>query len=383
MQDERNSRPTRIWILRHGRSTLNQAQCFQGCGVESVLTEHGVRSAQLAGHRLAWEGIDAIYSSPLARATLTSALVREVLSRYKVNPDFRIEPALREIELPGWEGLTYDAVRQKFPDSFRQFRRAPASFTLPDLDGTQIWPMQRMEQRVSTLMPQLISQHAGRTILLVTHGGPARIMLLAALGLNLSRFHSVQQSHGGLSCITASNWPDELRLDVLNETHHTGEILPKLKEGKTGLRLLMIASDISQANIAQGAEDLAHLLESLPIHRVLAAGTEGVMTAMRVLRYRGRATIETCAETGLCGALESQLRKQHPEEITNLLITGRAELLSCLLARSMQSSNAEAPMALHLRSGLSVIHIPGPAHEPVLQAVNTRQAGWTPAGGIA
>lgn len=383
MQAERNFRPTRIWILRHGRSTLNQAQCFQGCGADSVLTEHGMRSAQLAGHHLAGEKIDAIYSSPLARATQTSALVREELSGYKVNPDFRIEPALQEIELPGWEGLTYDAVRQQFPDSFRQFRHAPASFMHSDPDGTQIWPIQRMGQRVGALMPQLISQHPGRTILLVTHGGPARIMLLAALGLDLSRFYCVQQSHGGLSCITASNWPDQIRLDVLNETHHTGEILPKLKDGKTGVRLLMIANDITRTNITREVEDLAHLLESLPIHRVLAAGTEGVVTAMRVLRYRSRATIETCAEAGLCGAFEGQLQKQHPEKIMNVLITGSAELLSCLLSRLMQSSDAENPMSLRLRSGLSIIHIPDPAHQPVLQAVNTRQAGWTLAGGIA
>ncbi len=383
MQSEGTIQPTRIWILRHGRSTLNQAQCFQGCRAESVLTEHGIRSARLAGNRLACEQIDVIYSSPLARAMQTSVLIREVLSHHNVNPDFQIETELREIELPGWEGLTYEAVCERFPESYRRFRQAPASFTLAGLDGTQIWPLRQMEQRVRALMPRLLNKHAGRNILLVTHGGPARIMLLAALGLDVSRFQSVQQSHGGLSCITASSWPNELRLEVLNETHHTGEILPKLKEGKTGLRLLMLASDISGAASAHGAEELAHLLESLPIHRVLAAGAEGVMTAMRVLRYRSRATIETCAEDGLRGAFENQLRKPRSGGLTNLLITGRTELLSELVARSMQSNDSDTPMSLHLCPGLSVIHVPESTHSPVLQAVNTHQAGCTLAGGLA
>lgn len=374
MQCERDAEPTRIWILRHGQSNLNQAQCFQGSGAASRLTEHGMRSAQHAAVRLAGEKIEAVYFSPLERAVETSTLVRSVLFRYGVYPEFHVEPALQELDLPGWEGLSYEAVRQMCPESFREFRHAPATFVLYGQDGKKTWPVLELDLRIRALMPRILSRHAGRSILLVTHGGPARMLLLAALGLNLDHFHSIQQSHGGLSCISATNWPNQLRLDLLNETSHTGEALPKLKEGKTGVRLLMVASDSFATGVEDSADGIAHLLESLPIHCVIAAGSQGVMKAMRLLRFRSRATVETCTEADLGEAFENQLRKRRSNELINLLITGRGELLAGLLLRSMQS-NIETRVGLQLRSGLSVIHLPGATQRPILQAVNTYRAG--------
>lgn len=383
MPCEGHRRSTRIWILRHGRSTLSQAQCYQGCSAESVLTEDGIRSARLAGNRLLQEGIDAIYSSPLPRAIQTAALVREALAAQGQYPACKIDIALREVELPGWEGLPYEAVTEKFADSYRQFRFAPASFSLPGPDGKTTWPLLEMERRVRGLFPSLLSQHKGRSVLLVTHGGPARVMLLSALGLDAAHFHSVQQSHGGISCIAADNASGLMRLEVLNETNHTGETLPKLKDGKTGLRVLLLAGDFTRTGDADRTEALAQLLENLPIHRAFADGPEGVMNAMRVLRYKSRVTIETCADSGLQGAVESQLRRQRPGELANLLVAGRVEALSTLAARCMQSSDANLPISLPLRPGLSVIHLPGAPKHPVLQAFNTYRAGWIPAGDIA
>ncbi len=366
--------PTRIWILRHGQSNLNEAQCFQGSGAASSLTEHGVRSAQRAAVRLLEEKIDSVYFSPLERAEETCRLVQSVLYRHGVYPQCHPEPALQELDLPGWEGHGYEVVRRMHPESFRQFRLAPASFSLTGLEGRQVWPIVELEQRIRSLMPRILSQHAGRNVLLVTHGGPARILLLAALGMSLDHFHSIQQSHGGLSCISATRWPNQLKLVLLNETFHTGEILPKLKEGRTGVRLLMVTSDISVPSGGESADGIAHLLESLPIHCVLAAGSDGVMKAMRLLRFRNRATVETCTEGDLSGAFENQLRKRSSNTLVNILITGRSEVLAGLLLRSMQS-NIEAPLGLQLRSGLSVIHLPGVDQRPILQAVNSYRAG--------
>ncbi len=374
MQCERNVGPTRIWILRHGQSNLNQAQCFQGTTAASRLTEHGMRSARNAAVRLAGEKIDAVYFSPLERAVETSTLVQSVMFSHGAYPEFHVESALQELSLPGWEGLSYEAVRQMYPESYRQFRLAPRAFFLYGQDGEKTWPILELELRIRSFMPRILSQHAGRSILLVTHGGPARMLLLAALGLNADHFHSIQQSHGGLSCISATNWPDQLTLDLLNETYHTGETLPKLKEGKTGVRLLMVASDSFATDGGENADGIAHLLEVLPIHCVIAAGSQGVMKAMRLLRYRSRATVETCTEDALGEAFENQLRKRRSNELINVLVTGRGELLARLLLRSMQS-NITGPVRPQFLSGLSVIHLPGATQRPILQAVNTYRAG--------
>jgi len=70
----------------------------------------------------------------------------------------------------------------------------------------------------------------------------------------------------------------------------------------------------------------------------------------------------------------------------NLLITGRRELLSGLIAHAMgpawQGDSAPS-ISPEVRSGLSIIHLPGTVQRPVLQAMNTHQAAWAFARGAA
>ena len=379
MQGERAVQPTRLWILRHGRSTLNDAQTFQGCGAESELTAEGIHSAECAGARLAWERLDAVYTSPLRRAVQTAELVRGALQQGERVPAPEVAEALRETELPGWEGLTYAKVRERYPEQLRRFHESPGNFSLRDAEGKERWPVLEMEQRVHRFLSRLLSTQAGKSILLVTHGGPARIMLLAALRLSIRSFNTLQISHGGLSCVTAHSWPDRLHLDVLNEMSHIEAKLPKLKDGKDGLRLLLVASADERVRVEE-EETLAQMIERLPIHRALAAGQEGVTAAMRLLRYRRRSTIETCTEAGLRGAIERQLSRQRPNEVVNLLITGRGEALREVVQRSMRWDDLETPPSLGPCQGLSVVHLPRTAEHPVLQAVNTFQATGCPAG---
>jgi probable phosphoglycerate mutase len=337
----------------------------------------------MVANRLLSERIDAIYCSPLERAQQTVGVVLEELERWGLFPGVLTDPSLRELELPGWEGRTYEAVRIGQSKDLAMFRKSPASFQLERADGSRVWPVLELEMRVLTLLDRLVREHPGSNLLLVTHGGPARILLLAALGLDLNYFHSVQQSHAGLSLVSVSPGRREISLELLNETYHSGEFLPKLKEGKSGLRLLFAATDNTIANHPGGDAELAQLLKSLPVHRVLAAGSDGVIMAMRLLRYRGSVTIETCSEAALQNSLENQLRRSQSEKPFNLLITGRSDLLTGSLASCLQSGNGKYPMKIALRSGLSVVHIPATNCQPILQAMNTHQGSCEIAAGVA
>jgi broad specificity phosphatase PhoE len=373
---------TRIWILRHGRSTLNDAQTFQGCDAESELTNEGVRGAKAAGGRLRDEGIDAIYASPLQRAARSAMLVRAALQRGNGGPRIETDAALREMELPGWEGLPYATVRERYAEKYRQFRQSPENFSLVDASGKEMWPVLEMEQRVHGFLSALARNEKGKKILLVTHGGPTSIVLLAALRLQVRCFHAVQVMHGGLSCVNVQRWPDRMKVEVLNEMSHLGADLPKLKEGKSGFRLLLVASDGLQSESEQEGL-LARMLERLPIHRALAAGQDGVTTAMRLLKYRRRSTIETCTATGLRAAIERQLSRQKPDELVNLLIAGHGDLLSAVVKRTMRWDELETPTTLESCLGLSVLHLPRATEQPVLQAMNIYGAARKAAGGTA
>ena len=382
MQCEMGSSKTQLWILRHGRSTLNDAQMFQGCEAESELTADGIHSAQAAGERLKGEGIDAIYTSPLKRAMQTAELVKQTLGDRAGGVLLEQDAALREMELPGWEGLTYAAVREQFAEKYGQFRENPANFFLLDATRGQVWPVLEMEQRVHRFLSAVLRKEADKRILLVTHGGPASIVLLTALRLQVRCFHSIQVMHGGLSRVSVEHWPDRMKVEVMNEMTYFNTGLPKLKNGKNGLRLLLVASDAPQCE-GEVEEALAQLLELLPIHRALAADQDGVTTAMRLLKYRRRSTIETCTATGLRGAIERQLSRQRPDELTNLLITGRGELLGDVMRRSMRWDALETPTSLDTCTGLCVVHLPRTTEQPVLQAVNIYRGADGMAGGMA
>jgi hypothetical protein len=108
-----------------------------------------------------------------------------------------------------------------------------------------------------------------------------------------------------------------------------------------------------------------------------------VTTAMRLLKYRRRSTIETCTATGLRAAIERQLSRQKPDELVNLLIAGHGDLLSAVVKRTMRWDELETPTTLESCLGLSVLHLPRATEQPVLQAMNIYGAARKAAGGTA
>jgi probable phosphoglycerate mutase len=368
MEPERKIATTRIWILRHGRTTLNDAQVFQGCGAPSELTGAGVESARAAGARLKSEAIDVIYTSPLRRAMQTAELVRQSLPQNQNLPALEVDEALREMELPLWEGLPYTTVREQYPEQYQSFRQSPESFSLIGQDFNPVHPVMQMEKRVIDFISTITRRNAGRHILLVTHGGPASVLLLSALQLPLRHFHSLQITHGALSCLTVHHWPEQVSIDSVNEICHSGRVLPKLKSGKSGLRLLMVASDREQS-ATRDENWLAEMLHELPIHGALATNRDSHALASRLLGPDHKSTIQTGA-ADFRNAIDRHRSSQRPEGLSNLLITAPGEWIAAVLARCMGWYGTGVQNRLKTCRGLSVIHLPGSNAQPVLQAMN-------------
>ena len=89
-----------------------------------------------------------------------------------------------------------------------------------------------------------IARHRGQTILAVSHGGAIRALLSSALGLSPEEFQRLQQSNGGISALRISGRVrPRTRLLFMNRTQHLGEFLPKMKEGKGGVRVLLLTRE--------------------------------------------------------------------------------------------------------------------------------------------
>lgn len=237
---------TQVILVRHGRSSYNKNGQFQGSCDDSFLIDSGVEDAQRTGTYLRRFLVDHVFVSPLQRARQTLAVLRAS------NPD--IPPAqvlhdLREIDLPQWQGLFYKQVRNEQADAYQCWKETPHLFAMkrtfevcpyPNAGQANFLPVQELFERARMVWQRLIPQYPDQTLLIVSHGGTIQALIATALGLPPSVFHRIQQSNCGVSFLRFSQGLEHpAQLYALNLTQHLNESLPKLKEGKKGIRQLL------------------------------------------------------------------------------------------------------------------------------------------------
>ncbi|MBF2047163.1 MAG: histidine phosphatase family protein [Elainella sp. C42_A2020_010] len=392
------NRTTRVILMRHGRSTFNQQQRYQGSSDASELTEQGCETACQVGQWLQDLEIDAIYVSPLRRAKQTLEQIQPYLDH---RIPVYVRPQLREIELPDWEGLPYEQVKTEFTELYQTWKQQPHKFKMghryaseyelekhygntavlaapaPTATQTECFPVLDLYLRAEQFWQDVLPHRPGQTILVISHGGTNHALISTALGLSPAHHHSLQQSNCGISILNVAADLQTAQLEVLNLTTPLGETLPKLKEGKQGLRLLLVPSDTNATDAAK----LAEFLKSVPIEFSLASDLDHP-TVDRLLVHHPRAVnLQVCREQFLQDWLGTLRWKPITiSDLTTGLVVAPPASLQLLLAEA-----TGLPLNQHrwfqLQPGcLSVLHYPSANQRPVVQAINLSTAG---AAGLA
>jgi probable phosphoglycerate mutase len=124
-----------------------------------------------------------------------------------------IDRDLRELDFGAWEGLTGDEVREKSPLAFRRWWgavdvRPPGGESVADVSA-----------RVARARARILERHAGRTVLLVSHVTPIKLLLAAGLAVGDEIVHRVFLEAASLSTVT---WSSDGRTSVrlVNDTSH-------------------------------------------------------------------------------------------------------------------------------------------------------------------
>lgn len=173
----------RLDLLRHGETERGGG--FRG-SLDDALTDTGWAQMRQAVSGLAdW---DALVSSPLQRC----ARFADELALTHGLP-LQLEPGLQELHFGAWEGRS---AAELMVDSERElglFWNDPYTFTPPEGE-----PLVRFEARVLAALARLQAQHAGKHLLLVTHGGVMRLLLARARGLPREHLLQVEVAHGAL-----------------------------------------------------------------------------------------------------------------------------------------------------------------------------------------
>jgi broad specificity phosphatase PhoE len=154
---------TTILLARHGETDWNLERRVQGHS-DRPLNESGRAQALALADRLSTESLDAVYSSDLARARETAAVIA---ARHGLDV---IETSdLREKDFGSWEGMTDTEIFARFPNAHRgEWGDGESRDELAD--------------RVVAALKEIAAAHLGGRVLVVTHGGPMRAALTQAGG---------------------------------------------------------------------------------------------------------------------------------------------------------------------------------------------------------
>ncbi|WP_246624501.1 histidine phosphatase family protein, partial [Streptomonospora nanhaiensis] len=199
--------PTRLVLLRHGETPLSTERRFAGVG-DIALTETGHAQARAAARHLAGSGIDVIVASPLRRTRDTAAPIAAELG-LPVEED----PDLRELDFGAWEGMTFGEVQEAHPEELARWLANP--HTAPF--GAESFA--EVAHRVAAARDRLLSRYARRTILVVSHVTPIKVLLQQAM---LAPPEALFRMHLDVGCLSRidcySDGPMVVR--ALNDTGH-------------------------------------------------------------------------------------------------------------------------------------------------------------------
>jgi broad specificity phosphatase PhoE len=156
---------TTLILARHGETDWNREGRFQG-HADPPLNERGREQAHALAQLLDHEPLDAIYSSDLRRAHETAQIVAE-----QKGLPVLVDPELRERDVGPWTGLTLSEIEQRFPEQIRLWREGTIS-----AGETR----ESLGARVVEAARRIARAHPDGHVLVVTHGGAARMLRHAA-----------------------------------------------------------------------------------------------------------------------------------------------------------------------------------------------------------
>lgn len=165
----------RFYLVRHGQTDWNGENRLQGHS-DQPLSLLGQEQARQVAKFFASRQVKKVFSSHLMRSRQTA----EVIARHNGNGHpavFVIDPALAEMNLGAWEGLTPDEIDAKFEGAYAQWRQMPSAVVIPQAE-----PVQAFRTRVREVVRKLVEEFEEGEYVVVSHGGVIASVLADLLG---------------------------------------------------------------------------------------------------------------------------------------------------------------------------------------------------------
>ncbi len=202
--------PLRLFLVRHGEAVANVEMRYLGHR-DDPLSAHGAIQAAHLSRALAALPISAIITSPLRRAANTAASIAQA-HQIPVQTDER----LREGGFGEWEGLSRaDVVARSRQDQLllANWERDPNAAP-PGGESLQV-----VQERGIAAVHDLATRYAGKWIVLVSHVGPIKTLLCAAMQVPLGATRRLFLDPATISVV---DWGEQPVVRLFNAHGHLG-----------------------------------------------------------------------------------------------------------------------------------------------------------------
>jgi Fructose-2,6-bisphosphatase len=174
---EEHDPPTHLWLVRHGQAVVNVQPIVGGPKGDTGLTELGVRQAERLRDRLARSGEikpDVLIASTLPRARQTAEIIAPAFGE---GFPILFDDDVQELRVgPEADGLSVDEFTRRFGRV--DLRADPFARVDP---GGESWALFAL--RVCTALDRIAREQAGKTVVVVCHGGVIDVAFLHFFGM--------------------------------------------------------------------------------------------------------------------------------------------------------------------------------------------------------
>jgi probable phosphoglycerate mutase len=191
---------TTLVLVRHGVTPHTAAKKFSGGlgGDNPGLSEEGRDQVRTTGEWLApaAERLHAVVASPVRRTRESADILGDLLGR-----PVEEESGLAEMEFGVWDGLTFPEVAERDRGGLERW--------MTDLEYSPEGgeSFRAVETRVLAALERLRTAYEGRTVVVVSHVTPIKVLVAHALGAPLEGVFRMELSPASVSVV--SYYPEE------------------------------------------------------------------------------------------------------------------------------------------------------------------------------
>lgn len=200
-------------MIRHGETEGSETRRYKGT-IDVPLSEKGIKQIKRLVKYMVQDSsnphsspffkggmgglLSAVYCSDLSRAIKSAEIIAEP---YSLKPI--IVPSLRERNFGIWEGMSFEEIRERYPDEFEAWVSDPLKFSPVKGESTI-----EVRNRVIDALNKILDNHVDQggesdvnNIAIVAHGGVNRVILCYLLDIPMENIFRIEQDYAAVNII--------------------------------------------------------------------------------------------------------------------------------------------------------------------------------------